>query len=73
MSNPGEFLQACSAGKIWLYCAECDEAKNFNAVEHVTCIENENYWGPEPWWHDTRVFNCRECGSEQQSKLEYQP
>jgi len=73
MSNPGEFLQACADGKIWLFCAQCEEAKNFNAVEHITCLENQSYWGPEPWWHDTRVFTCQDCGTEQHSKIEYQP
>ena len=73
MSNPGEFLQVCADGKIWLYCNKCNEAKNFNDVDHITCVESESYRGPEPWWHDTRVFQCRECGTEQQSKLEYYP
>ena len=73
MSNPGEFLQAAAAGKVWLYCKQCNEPKNFNDVEHVNCIENENYWGPEPWWHDTRVFKCKDCDTEQESKIEYVP
>lgn len=73
MSNPGEFLQAGADGKLWLYCHECDEAKNFKDVEHVDCVANENYWGDEPWWHDTRIFKCTDCGSEQSSKIEYVP
>ncbi|MCK4621741.1 MAG: hypothetical protein KAT62_05940 [Desulfuromonadales bacterium] len=73
MSNPGEFLQACADGKIWLFCSKCNEEKNINDVEHIDCIGNENYWGSEPWWHDTRVFNCRECGTRQESQIEYVP
>ncbi|PLX88625.1 MAG: hypothetical protein C0619_12265 [Desulfuromonas sp.] len=73
MSNPGEFLQACADGKVWLYCAGCEQVKNFNDVEHVDCIENPACWDPEPWWHDTRVFNCPVCNTQQKSKLEFQP
>lgn len=72
MSNPGEFLQACAEGKVWLFCAACDQVKNFNDVEHVDCIENPACWDAEPWWHDTRVFNCPDCQTQQQSKLELQ-
>jgi hypothetical protein len=70
MSNPGEFLQACADGRVWLYCAQCDSAKNFNQVRHINCIGNPVYWGPEPWWHDTRVFECPDCSTEQQSLIE---
>lgn len=73
MSNPGEFLQACAAGKIWVYCSQCQAAKNLNAVESIDCIGNALYWGDEPWWHDTRVFRCPDCGEVQESKIEYQP
>jgi len=69
MGNPGEFLQTCAAGKVWLFCSQCDTAVNFNAVEHLDCIENPHYWGPEPWWHDTRVFRCPLCLGKQQSVL----
>ncbi|MFO7811631.1 MAG: hypothetical protein R6V21_01580 [Pelovirga sp.] len=73
MSNPGEFLQACAAGKIWLYCATCRDAKNLNLVKHLDCIANPSYWGNEPWWHDIRVFNCPDCSTQQQSQIEYHP
>ncbi len=73
MSNPGEFLQACADGKIWLFCTKCNEVRNINDVEHLDCIGNESYWGPEPWWHDTRVFKCKECGTQQTSAIEYVP
>lgn len=72
MSNPGEFLQACADGKVWVYCAECNEPKKLNSVENIDCIGNESYWGDEPWWHDIRVFRCRDCGSVQESKIELQ-
>lgn len=73
MSNPGAFLQACADGNIWVYCGQCQQAKNLNAVEHVDCIGHQSYWGDEPWWHDTRVFKCHDCGTEQQSPIEYHP
>ena len=73
MSNPGKFLQACADGKIWVYCAECQDAKNLNAVEHIDCIGHESYWGDEPWWHDVRVFKCPDCETVQESKIEYYP
>lgn len=73
MSNPGEFLQACADGKIWVYCSECQDAKQLNLVENIDCIGNEHYWGDEPWWHDTRVFKCPDCQTVQESKIEYQP
>ena len=69
---PGEFLQACAAGEVWLFCKTCQEAKNFNTVEHLRSIENPAYWGPEPWWQDTREFRCPDCGGVQQSALERQ-
>lgn len=67
---PGEFLQACAAGEVWLYCKRCRQTRNFNAVEHLRSIENPSYWGPEPWWQDTREFRCPDCGSVQQSNLQ---
>ena len=73
MSNPGEFLQACADGKIWVYCSVCADAKNINDVENIDCIGHESYWGDEPWWHDIRVFKCPDCETVQQSKIEYQP
>ncbi len=72
MSNPGEFLQACAAGKIWVYCDHCQAAKNLNEVEHIDCIGNELYWGDAPWWHDIRVYKCPDCGEVQESTIEYQ-
>lgn len=73
MGNPGEFLQACADGKIWVFCDSCQQPKNLNQVEHIDCIANQSYWGAEPWWHDTRVFNCHDCGTRQQSQIEFQP
>ena len=73
MSNPGEFLQACAAGLIWVYCESCAAPRNLNAVENLDCIGNEAYWGDEPWWHDIRVFRCPACGEVQRSRIEYQP
>ena len=73
MSNPGKFLQACADGKIWVFCDCCQEARTLHQVEHLDCIGNESYWGSEPWWHDIRVFNCPDCGTTQQSPIEYQP
>ena len=73
MSHPGEFLKACAEGKIWVFCDCCQVAKNLNQVEHLDCIGNQSYWGSEPWWHDTRVFNCPDCGTTQQSLVEFQP
>jgi hypothetical protein len=71
MSNPGEFLQACADGRIWLYCENCDEPKNFKTIQrHIDSIGNPAYWGPEPWWHDTRVFECPDCATEQHSLIE---
>ena len=70
MSNPGEFLQACAAGQVWLFCDVCSEPKNFNSVRHIDSIGNPAYWGQEPWWHDTRVFECPDCKTEQKSLLE---
>ena len=70
MSNPGEFLQACADGHIWLYCETCGDPKNFNDVKHLDSIGNPNYWGTEPWWHDTRVFECPDCESTQRSLIE---
>jgi len=71
MSNPGEFLQACANGQVWLYCRHCDEPKNFNRVRrHIDSIGNPAYWGAEPWWHDTRVFECPDCTTEQSSLIE---
>ncbi len=72
MSNPGDFLQACADGRIWLFCSQCNEAKNFNDVEHLASIENPSYWGPDPWWHDTREFNCPDCSTTQQSVIQMQ-
>lgn len=72
MSNPSAFLQACADGKVWVYCSECHAAKRLDMVETIDCIGNENYWGDEPWWHDTRVFKCCDCDNVQQSKLELQ-
>lgn len=73
MSHPGEFLQACAAGKIWVYCPRCQDAKNLNLVQTLDCIGHESYWGNEPWWHDTRIYICPDCGTTQQSGIEYQP
>ena len=70
MSNPGEFLQAGAEGRLWLFCDTCREPKNFNTVRHLDSIGNPAYWGDEPWWHDTRVFECPDCGSEQRSPIE---
>jgi hypothetical protein len=72
MSNPGEFLMACNDGRVWLHCSQCNAPKRFNDVEHLDSFENPTYWGPEPWWHDTRVFRCPDCGTVQQSTLELQ-
>ncbi len=72
MGNPGEFLQACAEGKVWVYCSYCNQAKKLNAVETIDCIGNESYWGEDPWWHDTRIFRCCDCQTEQKSKLELQ-
>ncbi len=72
MSNPGEFLQACADGKVWVFCSECDEAKQLRHVKSLDCIGDENYWGPEPWWHDIRVFECCDCHTVQESKIELQ-
>ncbi|MBN1958038.1 MAG: hypothetical protein JXQ81_01765 [Desulfuromonadales bacterium] len=73
MANAGEFLQACANGQILVYCSECQDAKKLNDVENIDCIGNEFYWGDEPWWHDIRIFKCPDCGSVQESKIEYIP
>ena len=72
MSNPGEFLQACADGKVWVYCPLCKGAKQLNMVETIDCIGNESYWGDEPWWHDVRVFKCCDCRTVQKSEIELQ-
>ncbi|PLX84862.1 MAG: hypothetical protein C0617_06540 [Desulfuromonas sp.] len=69
MSNPGEFIQACAAGKVWVFCKNCDAPRNFNDVEHIRTVENPSYWGADPWWYEMRVFRCPDCGTEQQSPL----
>lgn len=73
MSNPGEFLQACAAGKIWLFCDRCQAVKNLNDVVTIDCVGHPSYWGNEPWWHDTRIFHCPDCDTQQQSAIEYHP
>jgi len=72
MSNPAAFLMACNEGRVWLHCSQCNAPKKFNDVEHLDSYENPAYWGPEPWWHDTRVFKCPDCGTVQQSTLHLQ-
>ncbi|BCA80584.1 hypothetical protein [Desulfuromonas sp. AOP6] len=72
MSNPAEFVKACVDGKVWLFCSECQESKNFNDVEHIDSEGHPSYWGTEPWWHDTRIFKCRDCETVQRSTLHLQ-
>jgi len=72
VGNPAEFIQACVEGRIWVFCKECDEARNLNEVERIDTIAHPSYWGAEPWWHDTQVFNCPVCGSRQQSTIHLQ-
>jgi len=72
VGNPAEFIQACVEGRIWVFCKECQEARNLNSVERVNTIGHPSYWGDEPWWHDTQVFNCPVCNSEQQSVIHLQ-
>lgn len=72
MSNPGEFFQACSEGRLWLHCKQCNEIKQYNDVEQIDSIENPSYWGMEPWWHDTKVFKCPDCGTIQHSVIHLQ-
>ncbi len=72
MSNPGEFFKACSEGRIWLHCNQCNETKQYNDVKHLDSIENPTYLGPDPWWYDTKVFVCPDCGTTQQSVMHIQ-
>ena len=51
MSDPSLFIRACLDGRVWLFCRECGESRNFQEVEHLHTIENPSYWGTEPWWH----------------------
>ncbi|PLY02949.1 MAG: hypothetical protein C0624_07415 [Desulfuromonas sp.] len=72
MGNPAEFIQACVEGRIWVFCKKCQEARDLNSVKRIDTIGHPSYWGDEPWWHDTQVFNCPVCNSEQQSTIHLQ-
>lgn len=48
MSNPADFIRACSEGQVWLFCQEYGAEKNFNAVEHLETLENPACWGGGP-------------------------
>ncbi|BCR06752.1 hypothetical protein DESUT3_38210 [Desulfuromonas versatilis] len=72
MSNPAAFIQACNEGRLWVHCDQCNDPKPLNRVERLDTIQNQSYWGPEPWWHDTHEFTCPDCGTVQKSLAQLQ-
>ena len=72
MSDPSQFIRACLDRKVWLFCSQCNDTRNFQDVEHLHVIENPAYRGTEPWWYEAKVFRCPVCETTQESVIQLQ-